>query len=494
MVVLSAEREEVVKFFDPRLEKRLEYDISRAISRAGQKAKVKLGLLTTLPMAGYGGPMARQRGQEWAFITELRKEYAIEMLSPGDLVEVSKEIKMVLVIHPKRVTENVSYALDQFLMRGGKLLVMVDPNSRLDPSAQQSFGRPSNSELKKLFSAWGIQFDATMVLGDLELPTRVNSPQDGVVDYPIWVSFNPKFMNREQVITADLEEVSLIDTGVFSIKDGFSLKFTPLIYSSKKSAMVGFASVRMMSPGDLSRSIKPDGKERVAAALLTGSFKSAYPDGPPPPPKTAPGPDGKSNPPKKPVFPHMAKAEKESSVVLIGDVDFISDQFSIQKINFFGNMVPQPRNDNLNFVFNAVDLLAGSQNLIHIRSRGKSSRPFTTVSAMLSEAAGKFAEEERRLSAKLETVKGKLEAIEKNTPKGQKIILTREQLDEIKSFRLEEERTKKELRKVRKNLRQKIETLGSNLLFGNLLAMPFLVALVGFLVIFRRSHKKGCGK
>ena len=491
MVVLSAEREEVVKFFDPRREKFLEYDISRAISRASQPARMKIGLLTTLPMSGGGGPMGRGRGQEWAFITELRKEYAIEMFSPGQLVEVPKDIKVMLVIHPKRVTDGVSYALDQYLLRGGKLLVMVDPNSRLDPSGQQRFGMPTNSDLKKLFSAWGISFDATKVLGDLELPTRVNSPQDGVVDYPIWVSFNPNFMNREQVITSDLEQIALIDTGVFLTQDGFSLKFTPLIHSSKKSAMVDFASVRMMSPSDLAKSIIPDGKERVAAALLTGSFKSAYPAGPPPPPESQPAPGGKSEPPKKPTLPHLAESEKESSVVLIGDVDFISDQFSIEKFNFFGNVVAKRRNDNLNFVFNAVDFLAGSQNLIHIRSRGRSSRPFTTVSAMLSEAAGKFAEEENRLSEKLETVTAKLEAIEKNTPKGQQIILTREQLDEIRTFRLEEERTKKELRKVRKNLRQKIETLGSNLLFGNLLAIPLLVGLVGFVVIFRRSRKKG---
>ena len=491
MVVLSAEREEVVKFFDPRREKFLEYDISRAISRVGQADKVKLGLLTSLPMAGYSGPMGRGRGQEWTFITELRKEYAIEMISPGDLVEVPKDIKMMLVIHPKNVTDSVSYALDQFLLRGGKLLVMVDPNSRLDPAAQQRFGMPTNSDLKKLFSAWGIQFDATKILGDLELPTRVNSPQDGVVDYPIWVSFNSKFMNREQVITADLEEIALIDTGVFSTKDGFSLKFTPLINSSKKSAMVDFASVRMLSPSALARSIVPDGKERVAAALLTGSFKSAYPGGPPPPPKPQPAAGGKTEPPKKPALPHLTESKQESSVVLIGDVDFISDQFSIEKFNFFGNVVAKRRNDNFNLVFNAVDFLAGSQDLIYIRSRGRSSRPFTKVSAMLSEAADKFAEEETRLSTKLETVKAKLEAIEKNTPKGQKIILTRDQLEEIKAFQLEEERTKKELRKVRKNLRQKIKALGSSLLFGNLLAMPLLVALVGFVVLFMRNRRKG---
>ena len=491
MVVLSAEREEVVKFFDPRREKFLEYDISRAISRVGQADKVKLGLLTSLPMAGYSGPMGRGRGQEWTFITELRKEYAIEMISPGDLVEVPKDIKMMLVIHPKNVTDSVSYALDQFLLRGGKLLVMVDPNSRLDPAAQQRFGMPTNSDLKKLFSAWGIQFDATKILGDLELPTRVNSPQDGVVDYPIWVSFNSKFMNREQVITADLEEIALIDTGVFSTKDGFSLKFTPLINSSKKSAMVDFASVRMLSPSALARSIVPDGKERLAAALLTGSFKSAYPGGPPPPPKPRPAAGGKTDPPKKPALPHLTESKQESSVVLIGDVDFISDQFSIEKFNFFGNVVAKRRNDNFNLVFNAVDFLAGSQDLIYIRSRGRSSRPFTKVSAMLSEAADKFAEEETRLSTKLETVKAKLEAIEKNTPKGQKIILTRDQLEEIKAFQLEEERTKKELRKVRKNLRQKIKALGSNLLFGNLLAMPLLVALVGFVILFMRNRRKG---
>jgi ABC-type uncharacterized transport system involved in gliding motility auxiliary subunit len=494
MVAIAVDREGTVPFFDPRREKFLEYDIAQTLGRIGHAGKEKIGLLSFLPIMGFGGPMfggMRQQQPDWVVLQELRKSYEVELLQPNNLVEVPEEMRMVMVVHPKALPEAASYALDQFLLRGGKLMVFVDPNARLDSGAQVQYGGPTNSNLEALFQAWGVKFDGMNIVGDTELATRVNAPQQGVIDYPVWITVNANYLNHDQVITSELEELTLIDAGAFEPEKDFAYQFTPLITSSANSGTVDFTAVRMMNPATLARMIKPDGTKRILAAMITGTFQSAYPGGPPPPPK-AEGKEGeKQEPPGKPTLPHLAVGRQDSTVVLVGDADFMADQFSINQVNFFGNVVSQPINDNLNFVLNAAEFLMGSQELIHIRSRGQFSRPFTRVAELQVQAAARYRTEEERLSQQLEEVKRKLSELERQKPTGEKVILSPEQLEAVRTYRLEEQRTSKALREVRKVLRQDIESLGNNLLAVNMLVVPLLVAVGGFLVIFRRTRRSG---
>jgi ABC-type uncharacterized transport system involved in gliding motility auxiliary subunit len=177
--------------------------------------------------------------------------------------------------------------------------------------------------------------------------------------------------------------------------------------------------------------------------------------------------------------------------VLIGDADFIADQFSVQQVNFFGNVVSQPVNDNLNLVMNSAEFLSGNQALIHIRSRGKFSRPFTRVAALQVKAAARYTQQEQQLSDTLEEVKRKLSELERQRPKGSDVMLSPAQMDAVRQYRLEEQRTRHALREVRKVLRQDIESLGNVLLAINLLAMPLVVAVMGFTIIYRRSRRSG---
>jgi ABC-type uncharacterized transport system involved in gliding motility auxiliary subunit len=494
LVAIQAEREAPVPFLDPRREKFLEYDISQAVSRVNTPEKQVLGLLSSLPVQG-GYPMAGGQ-QEWAFLKDLQRSFEVKMLYPNSLVEVPDDVKVMMVLHPKAIPDKVSYAIDQFLMRGGKLMIFVDPNSRLDPASQQRFGAPASSDLKKLFDAWGVQFDPLMVVGDQDLATRVSSPDQGVIDYPVWVTLHKDNLNHELAITSDLEEVTLIDSGAFSTTERFKDTFTPLLTSSKQSALLDFATVRMSSPSTLAQSVKPDGKQRVLAALVTGKFSTAFPDGAPPPPPPPPkkGEKGQSDPAaeEKPKHPFLAKSEQESSILLVGDADFLGDPFSVQNVNFFGNVIQQPINDNLNFVANATEFLMGSQDLIYIRSRGQFSRPFARVQALQVAASQRYMKEEQQLSTRLDEVKKKLSQIESQKPSArEKVILSPEQLAEVQKFRLEEQKTRKALRDVRRLLREDIDRLGNTLLAINLLVVPVLVALLGFVVIFRRTRRKG---
>jgi ABC-type uncharacterized transport system involved in gliding motility auxiliary subunit len=495
LVVLSGGREAAIPFLDPRRERLLEYDVSQAVYRVEETKQPKLAILPGLPIYGQpAGPMGQTEG-EWTFVHELRKSYQVDYLFPQDLAEIPSDVSVVLVMHPKDLPDSVLFALDQYVLRGGKLIVMTDPNSRMDPQAGQGFSAATSSTIPKLFGAWGITFDSTMVVADQQLATRVNTPQQGVVAFPLWLTLHRAQLNPDLAITSQLDDVTLIDAGAFSLADKSTLKLTPILSSTGNSGLVDLATVRFASPLDISKQLKPDGKVRILGGLLTGKFNTAFPDGrpkpPPPPPQAKGAPAKKPEPPKPLTMPVLATAEHDGSILLIGDADFVADRFSVQVSNFFGNTIVQPINDNLAFILNSIEFMAGSQDLIQIRSRGQVSRPFTRLADMQLQAARKFQEREQFLTARLEDVKKKLDALESQKQPGQKLVLTGAQLDEVKKFREEEARVRIDLREVRKVLRQDTENLGNVLLAVNLLLVPLIVAGWGFVVILRRGRRRG---
>src|SRR5579863_9528678 len=457
LTVLSGGREAPIPFLDPRRERFLEYDISQAITRVGEAHRPRIGIIPGLPIYGQqSGPMGQTEG-EWTFVRELRKSYQVDYLFPQDLTEVPDGISVVVVLHPKNLNDASLFALDQYLLRGGKLIVMTDPNSRMDPMAGQGFAASTNSDLPKLFKAWGVQYDPNMVVADQALATRVNTPSQGVVQFPLWLSLHPAQLNHDLAITSQLEEITLIDSGSFSLMDKSPYKLTPILSSTGNSGLVDLATVRFASPLDISKQLKPDGKVRILSGLLTGTFTTAFPDGRPKP-LTDPKDKNKKKDTKaealKPLtHPVLAKADKDGSILLIGDGDFIADRFSVQVSNFFGNQVVQPINDNLSFILNAIEFMAGSQDLIQIRSRGQVSRPFTRVADMQLQAARKFQEREAFLQQRLDDVKKKLESLEGQKQAGQRLVLTPAQVDEVRRFREEEAQVRGQLRDVRKVLR-----------------------------------------
>lgn len=493
LVALSASQEAVIPFFDTRRERFLEYDISEVISRVSRRTKEKVAVLAYLPATGQMNPRTGGLQGEWAVIRELRKLFDLETYYPADLVEIPESIDLLMVIHPRKLTDTVAYALYQFLMRGGRMVVFTDPFSRYDTSNPRSMNSQFSSNLAQLFKAWKIKFNHEEVVADLALATRVNTQREGMVEYPVWLTVRGDHLNRDSVITSQLEQLTIPDAGAFSTDEGFKYSFTPLLSSSTTSGVVDRITVRMSPPLALAKSVKPDGKVRVLAALLTGTFDSAFPQGAPPPPMEE---DGKGKKVARKIerkLPHLAKAKVESSVLLMGDSDFMQDRFTVRTINFFGQQVYQPINDNMSFVLNSVEALIGSQELIHIRSRGRLGRPFTKISELQVNAQRRYKEREQKLSDALEEVRERLEALEERKKGAKQVLLNPAQLAEIKSFRMEEADTKRALREVRKVLRQDIEFLGNTLLLINLLAVPLLVGMAGFFTIIRRSRRSGGG-
>ncbi|MCH8844103.1 MAG: ABC transporter, partial [SAR324 cluster bacterium] len=239
------------------------------------------------------------------------------------------------------------------------------------------------------------------------------------------------------------------------------------------------------------KNLKVDGKQRVLAAILTGTFDTAFPDGPPVPDNG----DGDVDLDQIQLRAerHQSRSIRPTSVLVIGDADFMADPFSVQKVNLFGQTMVKAINDNLNFVLNGIEFISGSQDLISIRSRGTFSRPFTRVLALQRKAQEEYREQENQLSTRLEEVRKRLNELEggENRVAGQQVILTPEILEEVKRFREEELATRQALREVRRVLRQDIESLGTVLLTINLLAVPLVVAAFGFIGFYRRNKKSG---
>ena len=491
MVMLSGGREAAIPFFDPRRERFLEFDLSEALTRVGRDSQPTLGIISSLPVVGRSFNPGGQPTPDWAFVEELRKNFDIVNFFPAEVVEIPETIDMVLLVHPKAVSSDMAYALDQFLMRGGRLMAFTDPHSRFDVGGPQALAGKFNSNLEKLFKAWRVKFDPTQVVADEQLATRVNAPGAGVIDFPVWLTVRADHLNRDSIITNQLEEIMLVDAGSFEPAEGFKHEFTPLMTTSEDSGLVNSITVRMTGPLDVIKGVKKDGKTRVLAALVNGTFETAFPDGPPKPDPNDRQPGGGKKRERK--LPHLSKAKGETTVLLVGDADFLADRYTVRQGNFFGQILRSPINDNLAFVLNAAEFMAGSQELIHIRSRGRFSRPFTRVDALRKAAQIQFREQEQALTGKLQSSRKRLEQLEGEKGPTPSRLPSEAQLEEIKRIRMDLLDTQRKLRGVRKVLRQDIETLGNRLLVINLLALPLLVAIFGFTAIYIRSKRSGGG-
>jgi ABC-type uncharacterized transport system involved in gliding motility auxiliary subunit len=494
LVITQEDRELNIPMMDPRREQFLEYDITQMLLQLSQKKDKKIGILSSIPVMGVAAnrmqQMQGQRNQpKWFFIQELEKTFKIETIASA-AQEIAADISILIVIHPKKLSENTLYAIDQFVLKGGELIVLVDPNARVDPTAammaQMGQMPQASSDLEKLFKHWGVDYQASKILGDKEHPTRVNAGGSvGVVSYTLWHSLNRDSFEQDLIATKELEDMLLIEPGGFMLQKSSPLKLQPLIKSSTSTGLVENIMIRFADPLKINNQVKPTGKSYILAGILSGKLTSAFSKRP-----AAPKSEGKGQPEKigQPK-PHLSDGIKESKILLITDVDFISDNYSVEQFNLLGQVYSQPKNDNLTFMVNMVEFLGGAGEMMGIRSRGRFRRPFTHFLMLEKNAQVKYQAAESRITTQLKEVQEKLSKL--NVQKGtNKIVLTKEQIEKIKQFKEEEKKTKTELRKIRKLLRQDIESEKTNLTLINLTIVPILLILTGLFLYYRRFRKK----
>ena len=481
--VTMLDQKQAIPFLAPARERLLEYDISRAIARVMTTEKPVIGVMSALPVMGQTTPMMMQQAQNqppWAFIDELKRDFDVKQVEmTAD--KIADDIKLMLVIHPKAISESTQYALDQFVLRGGKLVAFVDPFCALDRTAPQNGMMPpaSVSNLDKLFKGWGLTFETTQVVADME---HVAQLQQG--PNPAVLALNETSVNKDDVVTADADNLVMAFAGTFSgpLTDG--LTRTVLIKSSKKSQLVD-PMMAAMSGEQITSNFAPSGIEYSLAIRLTGKFKTAFPDGKPKPaqPNAAQKKDEKSS------EAGLKESKQPTSVVLVGDADMIQDQLSIQTIQGLGQRLIMPINSNLAFAQGVVEQLAGDSNLIAVRSRASRERPFTVVQKLQADANANYQSKIKELEQNLADTQRKVNELQKSKEGGQRFILSPEQQQELSNFRKTEADVKVQLKDMRRKLRAEIDSLENRTKWLNIALMPVLVIIAGFvLAVMKRKR------
>ena len=488
-----------IPFLSPERENLLEYDITRAIYRVLHPEKPVIGLMSSLPVMGQMNPMMMQMGggrgePPWAFVAELKRDFDVRYV-PVQADSIPDDIKTLLVVHPRDLSDKTLYAIDQFVLKGGKLVAFVDPMSMIEAKMNPPnpmMGRqpqPGASTLGKLFDAWGIQFDTEKVVADVVYTTQVQGRDGNPEKMPVLVSLNREGMDQTDPVSTKLDSVLMAMGGCFTGNGADGLKKTVLLSSSEDSQMVEKFMAQMGGAAIL-RDFKSDGQKKALAIRLTGKFKTAFPAGAPE--ADAKGADKKDEPaaePKDAAKPGIKESEKNGAVVLLGDSDMLYDNFCVRVQNLFGQKFTVPLNDNLNLLQNLMEHMSGDENLISIRSRGAVNRPFLVVARMQADAEAKFQDRIRSLENNLSEAQRKISEQQRQKSSDQKFILSPDQKLAIEKFRKEEANARKDLKQVRKELRREVDSLENRIKWANIVLMPCLVGISGIVLGLARKRR-----
>ena len=505
--------EEVIPRFTPEREEFLEYDLTKMIHTLGQGARPVVGLLTALPLDGRS-PQAMMTGrppEPWLILERMEELFEVRRLSAATLERVEDDVDVLMVVHPKGLSGAARYAIDQFALGGGHALVFVDPNAEADmtPTVPGLPPVPGKSELDELLAAWGLELDTARSVGDMQLGADVQAQvgdRIATIRYPMWMNVPAPLLDREDVVTAELGNLTFGTAGALVTRPDTGLTVRPLVSTTPSGASL--VETELVGPmADLERLVRefrPDGAAYVLAARVGGRAASAFAGGPPPPPEAADEGSGEgggevggegegvgSEPGstaagEAPAPGHLD--EGEINVIVVGDTDLLQDQFWVQRQNLFGRSIPIPVSANGSFVINALDNLTGSGDLIGIRSRGRFLRPFTVVNELRQDAELRFREKEKELLQRLEETEARLSEL--RTGEGDEIVLTEDQRNAIIEFTNERVRIRRELRDVRHSLRKDIEALETSLKFVNIALIPIVIGIGGLLAGLHRMRRR----
>ncbi len=470
----SLDGEAVIPFFSEERDGFLEYDIAKIIQGLGQSDRLRLTLLSRLPMAfGPGGPQAAFQGQSQPYVIyeQLTEFFDVQEITSG-FDAVPQETDILMLVHPPALTEDQLYLIDQYVLGGGRLIAFLDPHAEsLNP---QAFS-PDASDLGPLLEAWGLSMPEGQVVGDLAQAQRVSFGGEfggsNIQDYVFWLGVRPPFLAADDVTTGTLSSINLGSAGVLTPLET-ELTVTPLMTTSTSSML--YAAERaagVPDPDSLIRDFQADGQQHILAARVSGEAKTAFPD------RVA-----------ATTAPSFARATGDIRVVIVSDADMLEDRFWAQTQNVFGQRIAVPIAGNGSFVLNIVDHISGSDALLGLRGRGISNRPFDRVNDMRKAAEARYLAEEQRLQAELEATEARIAELEAGSVSGE-LVLSAEQEAEVERFRESLIETRRALRDVQRGLRAEIDGLGRTLSMINILLMPLLVVVFGLVRHFARQKQ-----
>jgi ABC-type uncharacterized transport system involved in gliding motility auxiliary subunit len=475
IAVSQLERKQAIPAVTPQRERLLEYDLVRAIARVGSAQRPTVGLMAGLPVLGEKfNPFTRQSSDPWVLANELKREFEVKEV-PMSAKEIDKDLNVLLLIHPRDAQPETEYALDQFVLRGGKLIVFVDPYAYFDQAPQMPGipPQPSSSTLPGLFKAWGLEMDPGKVVSDV-----VFASGGGQRYTPTVLSLNRTAFSRDDIVTGSIETLLYAFGGAFQTKPVDGIRITELVKSSPDSMLVDNANATR-SGDEATKSFQPSGQPLPLALRLTGKFKTAFPEGLTSEKKPVPG------------TPALRESSAENAVILVADVDMLADGAAVDIQEMFGRKIVVPSNGNLAFALGMVEQFAAGDDLISLRSRTAAFRPLTVVRELEAEAQKQYFGQIQSLEEELQKTTAKLQELQKaqGAPGKSAQLLSPEQQAELERFRKTVAESRLALKEVRKNLRQDAESLVFWTKVVNIALMPLLVALAGLTVALIRRRR-----
>ena len=515
--------EKTIPFFSPDRQNFVEYDISYLIDTAITRQKTRVGIMSSLPVmgddvTGYMAQMMRMQGQQpkpaWTIVEHLRQKYDVTEVAT-DVNDIN-DVDILIVVHPKDLPEQTQFAIDQFILKGGRAILCVDPHCIVDRPQQnpmQMTAQKQSSDLDRLMRMWGLSMPANTFAGDrsllLEAPLTANQRPQPIMGF---LGLKPPCFNSEKAITADLNEVRVLFAGVLREvspagraadpnqvdhgNDG--IVRTPLIMTTEKgNSWSVSSSFELMFPDpDKLMALFIDGTQPVSMGyLVTGRFQSAFPEGIEVEVEAEDGEDGEDE--DDPNEPRMVtrqitglkEAAADCAVAVFSDVDFLSDQMAYAN-SLFGKMVV---GDNSALLMNTIEDLSGSGDLISIRSRGNYKRPFTVVDEIEQQAERETAQEVALINAQIDGFNQQLQnLVESGQAAEQEEVIGSSIIEQKRLLELKIREAQRQLREVNARRRERIEHLGSILRRFNMGLVPGVIMLVALVLglwrSFRRRH------
>ena len=459
--------EQVISFFQPDRERFLEYELTKLIYNLAAANKPRVGIYSDLPIEETVDPRTYQPQPGWVFVSQLEELFQVETLESLTMDSLL-EIDLLVVVHPKELSELSLFAIDQHVLSGGKLIAFVDPIAEMDRPENPGVNMPSasSSDLNALTQAWGVKLRENEVLGDSEVALMVAGADGTPIRHFGILGFTNKNFSSQDVVTSSLESINMATAGFFDVDDVAGITVDPLIVSSTRASPLPALQFQFLTdPADLQKGFLATGETYSTAVRISGAATTAFPDG-------VAGYSG-----------DLIGEATDIQVVLFADTDVLSDRLWVQVQNFFGQQIASAFADNGSLITNLVDNLSGSSALIDVRSRGQFTRPFSVVQELRLNAEMQYLQSEEDLQQRLSETERKLTELESSRVEDGLLTLSSEQEDALIGFQEEKLRIRKELREVRHGLDKDIEGLGSRLKFLNILLMPLI--LTGILLAFR---------
>ena len=477
--------EAVIEVFDPMKEGSLEYDLARLIYSLATPEKSVVGLISGVPMTGGFDPQSQQPMSPWVINQQVRQLFEVRNLS-ASLTAIDDDIGLLWIVHPTGLDDATLYAIDQYLLGGGRALIFVDPLAEIatampDPTGA---GGATSSTLEPLFSAWGLDYDPTQVVADDRYALSVNA---GFGQRPIrhigLIGLEPGAINEQDVVSAGLSSINVGTAGSLAVADGAAIELEPLLQSSADSSLMPAARFQFLSdPNELLDDFVPDAEQHVLAARIKGKLKTAFPDGPPAAAETSDA--------STPDAPQLMETDNPN-IIVVADVDMLSDRLWVQQQrSLLGRQIATAFANNGDFVTNAIANLAGSEYLIGLESRSTFVRPFDRVENLQREADARFRATEQDLQRQLSETEQRLGELQNAREDTGSLLMSPEQQAEIDRFQDEQLRIRQELRTVQRELDSSIEGLGTTLKLVNIFLVPLGLALLALVFYGLRQRSK----